>query len=159
MISVARIDILTVVAKITDSAASFITDDTEVEIAVNNLPGEKRFGRVTRHSPSIQNSDRTMRVEVDLYNGKEKDYGLAVARVFASMLSPLSARDPFASAVVGFASRDLISGLHKGDCDCFPLDAHTPNGTYVAGRLLPGMTVTMKLSLRHENFSNCGMPQ
>lgn len=66
LISVARTDMVTIVARIPDNAAPFITRETEMSFDITELPGVTVAGHVTRFSPSIQNKDRTMRVEVDL---------------------------------------------------------------------------------------------
>jgi multidrug resistance efflux pump len=71
LLTLARIDIVTAVAKVPDNAAPFIGSTTPVEVQVAQLPGANLKAKVTRLSPSIDNSDRTMRVEVDLINAKE----------------------------------------------------------------------------------------
>lgn len=71
LLTLARIDIVTAVAKVPDNAAPFISHDTNVEIQISQLPGANLQAKVTRLSPSIDSSDRTMRVEVDLINAKE----------------------------------------------------------------------------------------
>lgn len=71
LLSLARIDVVTVVAKVPDNSAPFVSKSTEVEIQVDQLPGTSIKAKVTRFSPSIDGSDRTMRVEVDLLNSKE----------------------------------------------------------------------------------------
>jgi len=71
LLSVARTDIVTVVAKVPDNAAPFISKNTPVEIQVDQIPGTNLKAKVTRFSPSIDNSDRTMRVEIDLLTAKD----------------------------------------------------------------------------------------
>jgi multidrug resistance efflux pump len=70
LLSLARIDIVTVVAKVPDNAAPFISRDTPVEVQIDQLPGAVVQAKVTRFSPSIENTDRTMHVEIDLLNSK-----------------------------------------------------------------------------------------
>ena len=69
LISVARIDLLTIVSSFPDNAAQFIDRGTPASIQITDFAGGAISSKVTRISPSIQNSDRTMRVEVDLFNG------------------------------------------------------------------------------------------
>lgn len=71
LLSLARIDIVTAVAKVPDNAAAFISTNTPVEIQVDQLPGANLSAKITRFSPSIDPSDRTMHVEVDLLNSNE----------------------------------------------------------------------------------------
>ncbi len=71
-----RTDIVTVVMRVPDTYASFVTEGTEAIIQVNKLPGVKIHGKVTRFARSLvtTNRDRTMRVEVDLWNGSPDEY-------------------------------------------------------------------------------------
>jgi HlyD family secretion protein len=76
LLTVVRDDIVTVYMKVPDTYANFVTGDTEATIQMNSLPGVEIRGKVTRFAPSIDNPehDRTMRVEVDLYNGSTAQY-------------------------------------------------------------------------------------
>ncbi len=77
LFTVIRNDIVTVFMKVPDTYANFVSRDTEASIQMNSLPpGVEIRGKVTRFTPSIDNPahDRTMRVEVDLYNGSEAEY-------------------------------------------------------------------------------------
>jgi multidrug efflux pump subunit AcrA (membrane-fusion protein) len=76
LLSLERIDIVTVYAKLPDNYARYVTPDTEAVIYLRDRPGLAFHGKVTRFSDSLQNPqhDRTMRVEVDLYNGTAADY-------------------------------------------------------------------------------------
>jgi len=71
LLSLARIDIVTLVAKVPDNAAPLVSTNTNVEIQVHQIPGTNIKAKVTRFSPSIDSSDRTMRIEVDLLKSKE----------------------------------------------------------------------------------------
>jgi multidrug resistance efflux pump len=74
LLTVERNDLLTIYANIPDNYAPAITGRTEVIIELGELPGVQIQARVTRRSGSLQNpnNDRTMRVEVDLFNGGGK---------------------------------------------------------------------------------------
>lgn len=72
LICLARIDLLTIVAQIPDNAAPFIHRGTPAIVNIADLGGMTVTTTVSRFSPSIQNSDRTMRVEVELFNGNPK---------------------------------------------------------------------------------------
>jgi HlyD family secretion protein len=127
MLTVARTDIVTVYMKLPDTYAPYVTNDTEAVIELGVLPGLKIRGKVTRFSPSLQTPehDRTMRVDVDLFNGSASDYARLVERAKASGNAGLKGRTlPVFPTING----DSSAGL--------------------AGRLLPGMYGTMRLSLQ-----------
>ncbi|HEY2785069.1 MAG TPA: efflux RND transporter periplasmic adaptor subunit [Fimbriiglobus sp.] len=149
LISVARTDIVTIVAKVPDSAAPYVTTDTGVEVRLNSMPGVSILGRITRYSPLIQNNDRTMRVEVDFFNGSESDYHRYIGRLLGAAMAPLAATNPLEMIATDYAGKERLAGLHKGDGD-LPTRislAHTAAGNGPR-RLIPGMTGTMTLSLR-----------
>ena len=74
LISIARVDIVTVSAKFPDSVAPSVAVNTPALVTVDDLPGVSIPAKVTRFAPTVQNADRTMRVEVDLFNGDEDEY-------------------------------------------------------------------------------------
>lgn len=147
LITVARTDLVTVVAKIPDNAAAFVSWDTEALVEFSQLPGITVRGPITRYSQAIDPADQTMRVEVDVYNGPEADYramlGRAAAETSVAALVPFDRAGGFAAAGAG-----LIRGKadHKGWHEGY---AHTPNwgpeGRY--RKLVAGTTATMRLDL------------
>jgi multidrug resistance efflux pump len=76
LFTIARTDIVTVYMKVPDNYAPFVKPDCDAIIQMNSLPGIVIRGKVTRRSESLvtPEHDRTMRVEVDLYNGSVEDY-------------------------------------------------------------------------------------
>jgi multidrug resistance efflux pump len=76
LLTVERTDIVTVHMKVPDNWAPYVQVGTEAIIVMSELPGQTISAKVTRRCPSLQNpkDDRTMRVEVDLYNGTEAEY-------------------------------------------------------------------------------------
>lgn len=147
LITVARTDLVTVVARFPDTAAPFIAADTEAEVRIDGVPGGGIPGRVTRFSPSIHHQDRTMRVEVDLFNGTDADYRRIVGRVTAAELVRLTATDPLSSAAARLARRGLLTGLYKGEFDALPAASAATSSGGTPPRLLPGMTGSLKLLL------------
>lgn len=117
LISIARVDLVTIAARFPDAFASLVTADTPAEVRVDGLPGVTIPAAVTRFAPSVQNADRTMRVEVDLFNGDDAEYQRLTT---AGKVS-----------------------YPKGPTDPLPARAFAPG--HSAGRLLPGMTGTMRL--------------
>jgi multidrug efflux pump subunit AcrA (membrane-fusion protein) len=120
LLTLERTDILTVVAKVPDNYVPYLTDQTEAIIEMTELPGIKIKGKVTRMADSIEASDRTMRIEVDLWNSDQahKDYE----------------KDP--------ASADLKKGLPPLIPEFVGLDGKE------RPTLRPGMYGTMTLILR-----------
>lgn len=147
LITVARTDLVTVVAKIPDSAAAFVSWDTEALVEFSQLPGVTVRGPITRYSQAIDPTDQTMRVEVDVYNGPEAEYramlGRAAAETSVAALFPFDRMSGFAAAGAG-----LIRGKadHKGWHEGY---ARTPDwgaeGRY--RKIVPGTTATMRLDL------------
>jgi multidrug resistance efflux pump len=127
VLRVSRMDIVTVYMKLPDNYAPYVTRDTDAEIEMGVLPGWKIRGKITRFSPSLKTPehDRTMRVEVDLFNGNAAEYERLVARAKAS----------------GYA------GLKGHLLPMFPTVAGKPSGG-LEGKLLPGMFGTMRLTLQ-----------
>lgn len=144
LISVARTDMVTIAARFPDAAAPFVNPDTEAEIVMNSLPGVTLRGPVTRFAPSVQNNDRTMRVEMDVFTGSESEYRALMSRIVSANLSPLGGGCLWGVLASRIGSARALAGMHKGDSDL--LAARTAGST--AGRLLPGMSANMKLFLK-----------
>lgn len=133
LISLARVDIVTVVAKFPDNVAPSVEVGTPATVQVDDLPGVTIPAKVTRFAPSVQNTDRTIRVEIDLFNGSPEEY----RRLESSMLSgttTASARGP------------SVPQLTKTMRETLPVRAFHPEASPTR-RLLPGMTATVQLAL------------
>jgi HlyD family secretion protein len=76
LLTLQRTDIVTVVMRVPDNYAPFVTPGTEAIIEVSSLPDLKIHGRVTRFPRSLETAafDRTMPVEVDLWNGTAEEF-------------------------------------------------------------------------------------
>lgn len=75
IVTVDRNDIVTVSAKIPDRYATFINRESEVAIEMNEFPGGgPLMARINRIAPSLSTSDRTLTLEIDLYNKGEAAY-------------------------------------------------------------------------------------
>jgi multidrug resistance efflux pump len=121
LISLARLDIVTVTAKMPDSVAPSLTVGTPATVVVDDLPGVTIAATITRLAPSVQNADHTMRVEIDLFNGSNDEYKMLLA------------------------SHQSGQRLTKSKKDPMPLRAFGESDT--ERRLLPGMTAMIRLSL------------
>ena len=144
-------DIVTLVMKVPDNAAPYVTTNTEAVIEIDELPGVVIKGRVTRFSPSIQNRDRTMRVEVDLYNKDAKEFGAFIARAVASRLAVLAAPSPIGLAGLLAGSHAVWNRELKSYDEPLPTLPVVTAGT-LASSLIPGMSGYMRLNL--QNFSD-----
>lgn len=76
LVTLERTDVVTVVMRVPDNVAPFVKMGTEAILELDRLPGVKIQGRVTRIAPSLETTDRdrTMRVEVDLWNSDPSKY-------------------------------------------------------------------------------------
>jgi multidrug efflux pump subunit AcrA (membrane-fusion protein) len=124
LLSVSRTDIVTVCMRVPDSYAPYITSGTEAILEMTELPGQLIHGKVTRFTPSLETNDRSMLVEVDLWNGTAAEYKAFVAREEATKHADLK-EGPL----------PLLPARSGRDAS-----AHHP--------LLPGMYGTMRLVLQ-----------
>lgn len=79
IISLVRTDIVTLSMQVPDTFAAYVTPDTEAEIRVDSFPGRTLRCRLSRISPSMSAGNRTLAVEVDLYNGTKAQFDAFVA--------------------------------------------------------------------------------
>lgn len=80
LFSIMRTDIVTVSMRVPDSFAAYVDNSTEAEIRVDSFPGRALRCRLSRVAPSMSAADRTVAVEVDLYNGTRAQYDAFLAR-------------------------------------------------------------------------------
>ncbi len=147
LVTVARTDMVTVVVKVPDNAAPFVSWSTEAVVEFAQLPGVTVRGPITRYSPAIDPTDQTMRVEVDVYNGSLTDYRAMLARATVpAAIGPLLPFDR--AAAVAFAGFGLARGkrYHKGwDDRLAGVPDWGPEGRF--RRIVPGTTATVRLDL------------
>lgn len=147
LLTVARTDLVTVTVKLPDNAAPFVTEQTVAELRLNDLPGLTIRAPVTRQAPAIVASDRTMTVEIDLFNGSEEDYRRFVARAVAAELMSLAPARPLGAAVSTAAGWFIAHRDQKGLRDRLPARPKTVSGGPLTRRLIPGMTGYVRLNL------------
>ena len=148
MITLARTDIVTVVMKVPDNFAPYVTRETEAVLQFDELPGVEMHGRVTRFSPSIRNRDRTMRVEVDLWNDTPDQFNLFAAKCVDTWLSPLAARGPLNLLPLLAVSDQVWSRNAKDRSDPFPVLPIVKGSSDAPLKILPGASGYMRLNLR-----------
>ena len=142
LVSIARTDVVTVVARLPDNAAPFVSTNTEVSLLFDELPGVVIEGRITRYSPSVQTLDRTMRVEMDLFNGTQAEYRKFLVQYLQCRAAPLMGMRPLSVMAAAAAGRETWGARLKSDTD--PL----PAPPAISGRrLLPGMSGHMRILL------------
>jgi multidrug resistance efflux pump len=129
LLALERSDIVTVVMRVPDHYAPYVTAGTEAVLELDALPGVRVHGKVTRFAPTLVNSehDRTMRVEVDLWNRAPEQYN-------AFLKEQKAKAAPF-------------DDLKKGPLPLLP-QFTTRTGPAKAARLLPGQFGTMTLVLK-----------
>jgi multidrug resistance efflux pump len=128
LLTLERSDIVTVYMALPDNYAPFVGPGTVAQIEMSELPGVVIEGKVSRFSPSLINSanDRTMRVEMDLWNSGRAEYPAFLAQARANQRADLKGGVvPLLPKVKGSADTDV--------------------------RLTPGMYGTMTLVLRKLN--------
>jgi multidrug efflux pump subunit AcrA (membrane-fusion protein) len=152
LLTVARTDIVTVVARLPDNVAPLVTRDTRVLLQLDQMPGVQLEGRVTRFSPSVLNEDRTMEVEVDLFNRGPARWGQFLAGYFACQLSAAGGSSPLETVVLASAGRDELGPRLKSVTDPLPIPPLLRGGVPEPPRLLPGMSGQMTVLL--QRFAN-----
>jgi multidrug resistance efflux pump len=152
LISIARTDIVTIVARLPDNAAPYVTRDTDVALTFDELPGVLLEGRITRFVPSVLNSDRTMRVEIDLFNGSPKEFAAFVSDWTACTFAPLAAARPLAALTLASSARAEWGPRLKSESDPFPILPKNSGEEAAARHLLPGMSGHIRISL--QKFGN-----
>jgi hypothetical protein len=123
--TIERSDIVTVYTSLPDNYAPFVAPGTVAQIEMTELPGVVVEGKVSRFSPSLINmaNDRTMRVEVDLWNYDRAKYQSFIATARANKGADLKGGvEPLLPQVKGSVDGDV--------------------------RLTPGMYGTMRLVLK-----------
>jgi multidrug resistance efflux pump len=80
LLTIERSDIVTIYMNLSDNYAPFVCPGTTAEVEMSELPGVTMQGKVSRFSPSLitESNDRTMRVEVDLWNRSGGEYAAFV---------------------------------------------------------------------------------
>jgi RNA polymerase sigma factor (sigma-70 family) len=128
LLTVSRVDLVTIVAKFPDNEARYIEPGMEAVIQMGDQPDMQIRTKVSRVAPVISEKDRTLRVEVDLWNGTPKAY-----KVFLD----LENKKPIWERFADLKQRRLP-----------PLPTITGKERFIDGRLLlPGMAGSLTLAV------------
>jgi multidrug efflux pump subunit AcrA (membrane-fusion protein) len=152
LLTLERTDIVTVVTKLPDNVAPFVTRDTRVLLQLDQLPGVQLEGRVTRFTPSFLNADRTMQVEVDLFNRGATRYGEFLGQYFGCQLAAAGGANPLETAVLAGAGHYQLGPKLRSVSDPLPIPPLLRGGVPEPPRLLPGMSGQMTVLL--QRFAN-----
>ena len=126
LLVVERTDIVTVSMRVPEAYVAQVGKETEAELRLDAMPGRVLRFKPSRLAPSLDPADRTLRVEVDLYNGTALEHRQFLEKAKLSRNADLKGR----------ALPEFPLGLEAG----------------TAARLLPGMYGKMRLRLkRFEN--------
>ncbi len=110
LLTIERTDIVTVYMALPDNYAPFVGPGTVAQIEMTEQPGVVIQGKVSRFSPSLINSanDRTMRVEVDLWNSDRSEYAAFLAREKVNHSADLKdGAEPLLPIIKGSAEEDV----------------------------------------------------
>jgi multidrug efflux pump subunit AcrA (membrane-fusion protein) len=141
LLTLERTDIVTISMQLPDIDAPYIDKDTDAIIEMGELRGQQIHAKVTRYDRSLETSahDKTMRVEVDVYNDSWERYQKWLAEEKAKGKKPGDLHRPF----------DDLKDEHR---PVFPT-VTGPNAGIQPPRLLPGYYGEMTLVLR-KGFEN-----
>ncbi|HJZ92797.1 MAG TPA: efflux RND transporter periplasmic adaptor subunit [Gemmataceae bacterium] len=146
LVTLARIDLVTVVMKLPDAAAPYISLDTDVEVSFLDRPELKLHGRVTRFSPVIDGQDKNMRVEVDVFNGPRSEFEQFLSQTYAEVIAPLGPGNGIGAAAAALAADRHRQLFHKGVSENLAVCPEVATGSR-ARPIVPGMTARMKVYL------------
>lgn len=74
VLTIMRVDIVTVGMRVPDTVAAMVGPDTEAELRLDGVSGGPIRCRLTRIAPALGTADRTRLVEVDLWNGTAAEF-------------------------------------------------------------------------------------
>lgn len=151
ILGVMRTDIVTIHAKLPDNFAPLLGPDTVGVVVMDELPGRPIKAKITRYSSMIDGKDRTLRLELDVYNGTRAGFNELIARGVGLELATASPSSPLSVLAVFAAGRATWAKEMKGKLTEFPqypgsladkIDASQ------SGVLQPGMYGTIRLVFR-----------
>jgi len=112
LVTIERNDIVTISAQMPDSVAHLIGKETEAELFLDTHSAGPLRCRLTRIAPSLNPADRTLRVEVDLYNRTKAEFGEFMASSETNQHAELKGREPpqFPGGLAEGEAANLIPG-------------------------------------------------
>ena len=92
LMTVDRTDIVTISMPVPEAYVKYVNKDAEVELRTDVMPGRIFRCRLSRIAPSMNSGDRTLNVEVDLFNGTSDEYAKFVQQAEANGRRDLKSR-------------------------------------------------------------------
>jgi multidrug resistance efflux pump len=150
VMTLARTKVVTVTSKIPDNYAAFVGHDTDAIVQMDELPGKVLRSKISRFSSFIEGKDRTMRVEVDLFNGSRTDYAHYLGKGLSAYLPMLGSTQALDFSIFLAGAHAIWRPHMKGRLELVPpypemIDERPMTRDHF---LLPGMYGTMRLLLR-----------
>jgi len=114
LLVIERNDIVTVSMRVPDAFVAYVDSNTQAEISLDSLPEQTLKCRLSRIAPSLSVADRTLRVEVDLFNGNREDYDELVARSQQNQAADFKGRQlpEFPQGLSAEQSPNIIPGMY-----------------------------------------------
>lgn len=109
-----RNDIVTVSMKVPDIFSGFVTFDSMAEVQLDSLPGKVFVTKLARIAPSLNSADRSLTVQVDIYNRSLTEYEQFSRKFKENQGADLKSRrlPPFPGGVQINQAADLIPGMY-----------------------------------------------
>lgn len=145
-----RTDLVTVVMRVPDNYAPYVSRDTTALIEMDELPGVVIESKVTRSATAIDARDRTMQVEVDLFNRSHEEYTQALLHGLGSYLAAVGNPCLLEGLMqTGAGMLRWSRNLKGANSELVPLFPKLSGQVERYRPLLPGMYGSMRLLLRN----------
>ena len=114
LVVVERTDILTVSMRVPEAFVARVGPRTEAELRLDAMPGKVLRFPLTRLASSLDPADRTLRVEVDLFNGTADEHRRFLERSKANQMADLKGRmlPEFPKGIEGGEGARLLPGMY-----------------------------------------------
>lgn len=113
LLTVERNDIVTVTSSFPDFLLGQIDQNAEVELIFDDIPGKIKT-KISRIAPSVTATDRTIKVEIDLYNRRRADFDNLIAQESKNAFREFKGREPplFPHDFTGVTKANLTPGSY-----------------------------------------------
>lgn len=113
LLTIEKTDIVTVSMQVPDSFAAYVTKETMAELRVDAIPGRALRCKLSRTAPSLNPADRSLRIEVDLFNGTAEEFKAFTAKTMLNNQADLKSRKMpiFPEGLGSTDSARLIPGM------------------------------------------------
>ena len=115
LLTVDRTDIVTISMAVPESYVAYLSKNSTIaDVSMDALPGRIFRSRLTRIAPSLKSGDRTLSVELDLFNGTADEYAKFQAQAESNGRSDLKSRalPYFPEGLPAGQAAGLLSGMY-----------------------------------------------